>query len=46
MPNFFQKLNNSLDNARSLMSASLNVVKAVRADFRKVFDTFRKGNHI
>jgi len=41
-PNFFQKLNNSLDNARSLMSASLNVVKAVRADFRKVFDTFRK----
>jgi plasmid maintenance system killer protein len=41
-PNFFQKLNNSLDNARSLMSASLNVIKAVRADFRKPFDTLRK----
>lgn len=41
-PSAFQKLNNSLDNARSLMSAGLNVVKAVRSDFRKVFDTFRK----
>ena len=41
-PNFFQTLNNSLDNARSLMSASLNVIKAVRADFRKPFDTLRK----
>lgn len=41
-PNFFQQLNNSLDNARSLMSASLNVIKAVRADFRKPFDTLRK----
>ena len=41
-PNFFQTLNNSLDNARSLMSSSLNLIKAVRADFRKPFDTLRK----
>jgi hypothetical protein len=41
-PNFFQKINNTLDNARSLMSASLNTIKAVRADFRKPFDTLRK----
>lgn len=41
-PTFLQTLNNSLDNARSLMSASLNVIKAVRADFRKPFDTLRK----
>lgn len=41
-PSFFQQLNSSLDTARSLMSASLNVIKAVRADFRKPFDTLRK----
>jgi hypothetical protein len=41
-PNFFQTLNTVLDNTRSLMSASLNVIKAVRADFRKPFDTLRK----
>lgn len=41
-PNFFQTLNNTLDNTRSLMSNSLNLVKAVRADFRKPFDTLRK----
>lgn len=41
-PNFFQELNETLDRARSLMSASLNVIKAVRADFRKPFDTLRK----
>jgi hypothetical protein len=41
-PNFFQQLNEKLDRARSLMSASLNVIKAVRADFRKPFDTLRK----
>ena len=41
-PNFFQELNEKLDRARSLMSASLNVIKAVRADFRKPFDTLRK----
>lgn len=41
-PNFFQQLTSTLDNARSLMSASLNVVKAVRADFRKPFDALRK----
>jgi len=41
-PNFFQTINEKLDSARSLMSASLNVIKAVRADFRKPFDTLRK----
>ena len=41
-PNFFQQLNEKLDRARSLMSASLNVIKAVRADFRKPFDALRK----
>lgn len=40
--NFFQKAVATLDNARSAMSASLNVVKAVRADFRQVFDQIRK----
>jgi hypothetical protein len=40
--NFFQKAVSTLDNARSAMSASLNVVKAVRADFRQVFDQVRK----
>jgi hypothetical protein len=40
--NFLQRLNNTLDNTRSLMSASLNVIKAVRADFRAPFDTLRK----
>jgi hypothetical protein len=33
---------NALDNARSVMSAALNIVKSVRADFRKVFDQIRK----
>jgi hypothetical protein len=41
-PNFFQKAVSALDNARSAMSASLNVVKAVRADFRQIFDQVRK----
>lgn len=41
-PNFFQTLTSSLDAARGLMSASLNVIKAVRADFRKPFDALRK----
>lgn len=41
-PTFFQTLTSSLDSARGLMSASLNVIKAVRADFRKPFDTLRK----
>jgi hypothetical protein len=41
-PNFFQKAVVTLDNARSAMSASLNVIKAVRADFRQVFDQARK----
>ncbi len=41
-PSFFQKINSSLDNTRSLMSASSNLIKAVRADFRKPFDTLRK----
>jgi len=41
-PNFFQKAVSALDNARSFMSASLNVVKAVRADFRQIFDQVRK----
>lgn len=40
--NFFQKAVRTLDNARSAMSASLNVIKAVRADFRQVFDQVRK----
>jgi hypothetical protein len=40
--NFFQKAVSALDNARSAMSASLNIVKAVRADFRQVFDQVRK----
>jgi hypothetical protein len=39
---FFQKAVSTLDNARSAMSASLNVIKAVRADFRQVFDQVRK----
>lgn len=39
---FFQKAVNTLDNARSLMSASLNIIKAVRADYRQVFDQVRK----
>ena len=41
-PGLLQIINESLDQARSLMSASLNVIKAVRADFRKPFDTLRK----
>lgn len=41
-PNFFQKISTTLTNARSLMSASSNVIKAVRADFRKPFDELRK----
>jgi len=40
--NYFQKAVSTLNNARSAMSASLNVVKAVRADFRQVFDQVRK----
>jgi hypothetical protein len=40
--NYFQKAVSTLDNARSAMSASLNVIKAVRADFRQVFDQVRK----
>jgi hypothetical protein len=40
--NFFQNAVSALDNARSAMSASLNVIKAVRADFRQVFDQVRK----
>lgn len=40
--NFFQKTVTVLDNARNLMSASINVVKAVRADYRQVFDQLRK----
>jgi len=39
---FFQKTVTTLDNARSLMSASVNVVKAARADYRQVFDQVRK----
>jgi hypothetical protein len=39
---FFQKAVNTLDNTRSLMSASLNVIQAVRADYRQVFDQVRK----
>jgi len=38
----FQDIVSGLDNARSIMSASLNVIKAVRADFRKPFDQLRK----
>jgi len=41
-PNFFQKITTSLNNVRGLMSASVNVIKAVRADFRKPFDELRK----
>jgi len=41
-PSLFQSINESLDRARSLMSASLNTIKAVRADFRKPFDMLRK----
>jgi len=41
-PSLFQSINESLDRARSLMSSSLNVIKAIRADFRKPFDTARK----
>lgn len=40
--NFFQKTVNTLDNARNLMSASLNVIQAVRADYRQIFDQVRK----
>ena len=39
---FFQKTVNTLDNARNLMSASLNVIQAVRADYRQIFDQVRK----
>ena len=39
---WFQKAVSTLNNARSAMSASLNVIKAVRADFRQVFDQARK----
>lgn len=39
---WFQNAVSVLDNARSAMSASLNVIKAVRADFRQVFDQVRK----
>jgi hypothetical protein len=41
-PNFFQKISSTLTRARSLIGASLNVVKAVRADFRKPLDELRK----
>jgi len=41
-PNFFQKIVTSLNNARALMSAASNTIKAVRADFRKPFDELRK----
>jgi len=40
--NFLQTLVNGLDNARSLMSSLTNIIKAVRADFRKPFDLLRK----
>lgn len=39
---FFQSAVSKLDAARSAMSASLNVIKAVRADYRQVFDQIRK----
>lgn len=41
-PNFFQKIVTSLNNARALMGAASNTIKAVRADFRKPFDELRK----
>ena len=40
--NLLRDINNSLDNARALMSASSGLIKAVRADFRKPFDTMRR----
>lgn len=40
--NFFQAFVTAMDNARSAMSAALNVVKAVRADVAFVFDQVRK----
>lgn len=39
---WFQKAVSTLDNARSAMSASINIIKAVRSDYRQVFDQIRK----
>jgi len=41
-PNFFQSLSEALDNASRIMSAYANVIRAVRADFRKPFEIMRK----
>lgn len=38
----FDKLNQALSKGRSFMSASLNTIRAIRADFRKPFDALRK----
>lgn len=38
----FDKLNQALSKGRSFMSASLNKIRAIRADFRKPFDALRK----
>jgi hypothetical protein len=41
-PNFFQKTITALDNLRSITSSFVNLLKAVRSDFRKPFDQLRK----
>jgi hypothetical protein len=41
-PNAFQQIITAIDNARNVMSAAKNVVKAVRADVKAPFDQLRK----
>lgn len=41
-PNLYQQIITSLDNARRLMGAAKNVVRAVRADVKAPFDQLRK----
>lgn len=40
--NSFQKFVNTLANVRKLLANSVNVIKAVRSDFRSVFDAIRQ----
>jgi hypothetical protein len=40
-PGFFSKLLTTLNNVRGLISAAMNVVKAIRADFARIFSIIR-----
>lgn len=41
-PNFFQRVNNTIEGVRRTLGSASNLIKAVRGDARGVFDTLRQ----